>query len=58
MLAAIAIIPSLIVKEDLRRLNMKEVQRSEYIEEAEILKKNVNQREQFFLKTHQTVIDS
>lgn len=37
-LAAIAIIPSLIVKEDLRRLNMKEVQKSEYIEETDILK--------------------
>jgi len=46
-LPLIALIPAFLVEEDLRRLNMKDVQKSQYIEEKTLLALNDEQRHQF-----------
>ena len=43
----IALIPAFLVEEDLRRLNMKDVQKSQYIEEKAILAFNEEEKQQF-----------
>ena len=47
VLPLIALIPAFLVEEDLRRLNMKDVQQSQYFEEKAILALNDEQRQQF-----------
>jgi hypothetical protein len=38
--AILSLIPAILVKEDLRRLNMKDVQKSLYVEEGDLRSKN------------------
>jgi hypothetical protein len=42
-----ALIPAFLVEEDLRRLNMKDVQKSEYVEEKVILALDQTARQEF-----------
>ena len=47
-LAIIGVIPAFFVKEDLRRLNMRDVGMSVFIEEKDLMKKTYDQREEIF----------
>lgn len=47
-LSVLAIVPAIFVKEDLRRLKMKDVEKSEYIEEKQILSKPLVERDRLF----------
>ena len=46
-LPLIALIPAFLVEEDLRRLNMKDVQKSEYVEEKALLALNPEEKQKF-----------
>lgn len=46
-LPLIGVMPALAVREDLRRLNMKEVEKSVYLEETMIMKSTVEERHSF-----------
>jgi MFS family permease len=50
----IGLIPAFLVEEDLRRLNLKEVKQSEYVEETELLTKTEIERTDF-AKTHKII---
>ena len=54
-LPLIGLIPAFLVKEDLKRLNMKEVQNSEYIEETTILALNNQQEKLNFIREHKII---
>lgn len=53
-LPLIGLIPAFLVEEDLRRLNMKEVKNSEYVEESALLGKTDAQRAEYY-KTHKVI---
>lgn len=53
-LPLIGLIPAFLVEEDLRRLNMKEVKQSEYVEESTLLGKTDEQRAEYY-KTHKVI---
>jgi hypothetical protein len=55
-LPLVAIIPAFLVEEDLRRLNMKEVQQSQYVEEKAILALNP-QEKQKFMREHNIIAE-
>ena len=55
-LPLVALIPAFLVEEDLRRLNMKEVQQSEYVEERAILALNP-QEKQNFMRQHNIIAE-
>jgi hypothetical protein len=55
-LPLVALIPAFLVEEDLRRLNMKEVQQSEYVEERAILALNP-QEKQNFMREHNIIAE-
>jgi hypothetical protein len=44
----IGLIPAFFVEEDLRRLNMKEVEKSQYVEEKTLLEKDDAERKRFY----------
>ena len=44
----IGLIPAFFVEEDLRRLNMKEVEKSQYVEEKTLLLKDDAERKRFY----------
>jgi hypothetical protein len=48
VLSILGIIPAIFVKEDFRRLNMKEVEKSMYIEEQKLLDKTVEERQEIY----------
>ena len=48
MLPLIGLIPVYFVEEDLRRLNMKEVEKSQYVEEQVLLDKTDAERKRFY----------
>ena len=56
-LSILGIIPAIFVKEDFRRLNMKEVEKSMYIEESNLLDKTVEEREELY-KTQYVVANT
>lgn len=45
--ALLSVVPALIVKEDLRRLNMKDVSKSLYVEDSALLSKNPEEQVKF-----------
>lgn len=53
-LPLIGLIPAFLVEEDLRRLNMKDVQKSNYVEEQTLLNQNDSERKEYY-KTHKIV---
>jgi len=53
-LPLIGLIPAFLVEEDLRRLNMKEVEKSRYVEEAVILKQTPEEKKDF-MKEHNII---
>ena len=55
-LPLVALIPAFLGEEDLRRLNMKEVQQSEYVEERAILALNP-QEKQNFMREHNIIAE-
>jgi hypothetical protein len=55
-LPLVALVPAFLVEEDLRRLNMKEVQKSEYFEEKAILALNQEEKQQF-IKDHNIIAE-
>jgi hypothetical protein len=55
-LPLVALIPAFLVEEDLRRLNMKDVQQSEYVEERAILALNP-QEKQNFIRQHNIIAE-
>ena len=55
-LPLIALIPAFLVEEDLRRLNMKEVKESQYVEETTILALNP-QEKQKFMREHNIIAE-
>ena len=48
ILAILGVIPAIFVQEDFRRLNMKEVEKSMYIEEHNLLDKTVEERQELY----------
>ena len=56
-LAFLALIPSLLVKEDLRRLNMKELDKSEYFDDIALLNIPRERRKAQFIK-HKIIADN
>lgn len=57
-LPLIALIPAFLVKEDLRRLNMKDVQKSNYVEEKTILQLHDNPEKRLqFIRDHHIIAD-
>jgi hypothetical protein len=56
-LPLVALIPAFLVEEDLRRLNMKDVQKSQYVEEKTILAMTNEEERQKFIKTHKIIAD-
>ena len=55
-LPLVALIPAFLVEEDLKRLNMKDVQQSQYVEEKTILALNP-QEKQKFMKEHNIIAE-
>ena len=55
-LPLVALVPAFLVEEDLRRLNMKEVKKSEYFEEKDILAFNQEEKKQF-VREHKIIAD-
>jgi hypothetical protein len=55
-LPLVALIPAFLVEEDLRRLNMKDVQKSEYFEEKDILALNQEEKQQF-IREHNIIAE-
>ena len=53
-LPVIGLIPAFLVEEDLRRLNMKDVQKSNYVEERVLLNKTEIERKDYY-RTHKIV---
>jgi MFS family permease len=53
-LPLIGLIPAYLVEEDLRRLNMRDVQKSAYVEEKELLMKTEIQRQEYY-KSHRVM---
>jgi len=53
-LPLIGLIPALFVEEDLRRLNMKDVKNSEYVEESTLLKQTDFEKKEYY-KTHKII---
>lgn len=53
-LPLIGLLPAFLVEEDLRRLNMKEVKKSEYVEEQALLDKTEAERTDFY-KHHKVI---
>ena len=47
-LPIIGIIPAILVEEDLRRLNMKDVKKSEYVEESTLLKQTEDEKKTYY----------
>ena len=55
-LAALSIIPGMLVKEDLRRLNMKNVDKSNYFEDSDLMNIPLERRKAQFIK-HKIIAD-
>jgi hypothetical protein len=47
-LTLLGLLPAFLVEEDLRRLNMKDVKKSQYVEEQVLLNKTEEQKKEFF----------
>ncbi len=57
-LPLIGLIPAFLVEEDLRRLNMKDVKKSNYVEEKTILQLHDNpEKRRQFIKDHNIIAD-
>ena len=56
-LPLIGLIPALLVLEDLRRLNMKDVRMSEYIEERTLMAQTVKEKTEF-LRNHKVIANN
>jgi hypothetical protein len=53
-LSVVSIVPALFVEEDLRRLNMKDVKKSEYVYESALMRKTVQEKALFY-KEHRII---